>query len=99
MAVHKPIATGTAELNALEGVVQVECGLGAAQEKIPFRMKHAADLGQYLFLAVDIKIDQHITQEDNVNGRKSRPGIEQVEAAELDNKANVVVELSIIVHL
>ncbi len=51
-----------------------------------------ARLGQDRLLGLDVEIDEHVAQENNVERRQHRPLLHQIEFAKVDQLAQVVPE-------
>src|SRR5262245_48649108 len=72
---------------------QVLCTFRAAEQEIAVRLQHAANPLENPPLRDRVEIDEHVAQQNQVEGWQRRPHAGQIDHSELDHLSQIVADL------
>jgi hypothetical protein len=76
----------------LERVVQVDRGLGPAEEEHAVRSKQLPRVGENLLLGGGVEIDEDVAEKDHVHRRQRRPARGEIHLLEVDHATEVAAD-------
>src|SRR4051812_20454930 len=89
----KTITASALVLHALEAGVEGQRGFGSAQKEETVRAQQAADASEDVPLGLDIEVDHHVADEDDVHRGHERPLLDQIELLEGHPLPDVLLQL------
>src|SRR6185503_5913375 len=91
-----PIIRRTVAADQLERIVEVHRGLGGPEHQETTGPQQLADLGEHGALDLDVEVDEHVAQHDEVGGRHAVPHAGEVVLAKLDHAPQIAADLPLV---